>query len=155
MTICPKCGYTRRPTDTAPDYECPKCGVVYAKVAQAAELPEAWRDVRHVPEVAPPPSRRDGGLSDFVERLRLDSLYPTFRQLVSLMYFLGLILAGLALLGGVAGLIWGTGAARYGTLLFGVLTAAVGWVLARVMREMSLMLADLSDAAVRIASKTK
>jgi|GEM_PF-2082678 len=33
MTTCPKCHYTRRPEDTAPDYECPKCGVVYAKAA--------------------------------------------------------------------------------------------------------------------------
>ncbi len=33
---CPKCGYTRKPTDTAPDYECPKCGVIYAKVMQRA-----------------------------------------------------------------------------------------------------------------------
>lgn len=31
--ICPKCAYERRPTDTAPDWECPACGVVYAKVA--------------------------------------------------------------------------------------------------------------------------
>lgn len=28
---CPKCGYTRTPTDRAPDYECPSCGVVYKK----------------------------------------------------------------------------------------------------------------------------
>lgn len=28
---CQKCGYVRQPTDTAPDYECPSCGVVYAK----------------------------------------------------------------------------------------------------------------------------
>ena len=33
MTTCPKCHYTRRPEDTSPDYECPKCGVVYAKAA--------------------------------------------------------------------------------------------------------------------------
>jgi len=30
--ICPKCGYTRKPGDRAPDWECPKCGVVYAKL---------------------------------------------------------------------------------------------------------------------------
>ncbi|MBM9521292.1 hypothetical protein JWG39_15850 [Desulforhopalus vacuolatus] len=30
--ICKKCGYERQPTDTAPDYECPKCGAIYAKV---------------------------------------------------------------------------------------------------------------------------
>lgn len=33
MTTCPKCHYTRLPSDTSPDYECPKCGVVYAKAA--------------------------------------------------------------------------------------------------------------------------
>lgn len=28
---CPKCTYTRKPQDQAPEYECPKCGVIYAK----------------------------------------------------------------------------------------------------------------------------
>ena len=32
---CIKCGYTRGESETAPDYECPSCGVVYAK-AEAA-----------------------------------------------------------------------------------------------------------------------
>jgi uncharacterized protein YbjQ (UPF0145 family) len=31
MIVCPKCQYVRQPHDTAPDYECPKCGVIYAK----------------------------------------------------------------------------------------------------------------------------
>ena len=40
MTVtCPKCGYVRHPNDPAPDYECPRCGVVYAKAkARQAEL---------------------------------------------------------------------------------------------------------------------
>jgi len=29
--VCPKCRYERKRTDTAPDYECPKCGVIYDK----------------------------------------------------------------------------------------------------------------------------
>ena len=29
--ICPKCGYERKPGDVSPDYECPKCGVIYSK----------------------------------------------------------------------------------------------------------------------------
>jgi predicted RNA-binding Zn-ribbon protein involved in translation (DUF1610 family) len=29
---CPKCGYIRKPEDEAPNYECPRCGIVYAKV---------------------------------------------------------------------------------------------------------------------------
>ncbi len=28
---CPKCGYVRKPADTAPDWQCPGCGIVYAK----------------------------------------------------------------------------------------------------------------------------
>lgn len=35
---CPKCHYVRVPTDTAPDYECPRCGIVYAK-AEIRRLP--------------------------------------------------------------------------------------------------------------------
>lgn len=31
---CPKCAYIRQPGDTAPDYECPNCGVVYEKFRQ-------------------------------------------------------------------------------------------------------------------------
>jgi len=30
---CPKCGYRRKLSDTAPDWQCPSCGVAYAKVA--------------------------------------------------------------------------------------------------------------------------
>ena len=32
MRICPKCGYERKSSDIGPDYECPKCGVIYDKV---------------------------------------------------------------------------------------------------------------------------
>ncbi len=28
---CKKCGYDRKPEDTAPEYECPKCGIIYDK----------------------------------------------------------------------------------------------------------------------------
>ena len=31
MTTCPKCGYERKPTDTAPDWQCPRCEIAYAK----------------------------------------------------------------------------------------------------------------------------
>lgn len=31
MNPCPKCGYVRTGNDNAPDYECPKCGIVYEK----------------------------------------------------------------------------------------------------------------------------
>lgn len=33
---CPKCGYTRAESDQAPEWQCPACGVAYAKAAAAA-----------------------------------------------------------------------------------------------------------------------
>ncbi len=38
MTACPKCGYVRKPSDTAPDWQCPSCGIAYAKVQAAASV---------------------------------------------------------------------------------------------------------------------
>ena len=29
--VCPKCGYARKSTDTAPDWQCPACGIAYNK----------------------------------------------------------------------------------------------------------------------------
>lgn len=34
---CPKCGYARTEEERAPDWQCPSCGVAYAKVAAAAD----------------------------------------------------------------------------------------------------------------------
>jgi glutaredoxin len=33
---CPKCGHARGPAEAAPDWQCPACGVAYAKVAPGA-----------------------------------------------------------------------------------------------------------------------
>jgi len=41
MPICPKCQHTRQPTDAGPEYECPKCGVVYAKYKTAPAQQQA------------------------------------------------------------------------------------------------------------------
>lgn len=35
--ICPACGYRRKPTDTAPQWQCPACEVVYSKFSQPVE----------------------------------------------------------------------------------------------------------------------
>lgn len=49
-TTCPKCHYVRLPTDAAPDYACPQCGVVYEKARPGInETPEK-------PDLAPMPS---------------------------------------------------------------------------------------------------
>ncbi len=33
-TVCPKCSYERTAADTAPDWQCPACGIAYAKFAK-------------------------------------------------------------------------------------------------------------------------
>jgi hypothetical protein len=35
MQACPKCGYVRKPSDTAPEWQCPNCQIAYAKVGIA------------------------------------------------------------------------------------------------------------------------
>jgi len=42
---CPKCRYKRTATETVPDWQCPKCGIAYAKFGQpvAAPTPAAAR----------------------------------------------------------------------------------------------------------------
>jgi hypothetical protein len=52
---CPSCGYERKPGDNAraPEYECPECGIVYAKFRGASA---AGREQRATPLPVPPPS---------------------------------------------------------------------------------------------------
>ena len=50
---CPKCSYVRQPADQAPDWECPSCGIVYAKYKHPENEPEMVRDVIHTKEKQP------------------------------------------------------------------------------------------------------
>ena len=34
---CPKCGHVRQPQESAPDWQCPACGVAYLKAAEAMQ----------------------------------------------------------------------------------------------------------------------
>ena len=49
-SICPKCRYQRQPHDTAPEWQCPACGVAYAK-ALAAGLHQSRTSIE---EATPP-----------------------------------------------------------------------------------------------------
>jgi len=66
---CVKCGYVRQPVDPAPDYECPRCGVVYAKAEAAMRAQERTRDVEARRAIAgdrraPPLQRREPAVPD-------------------------------------------------------------------------------------------
>jgi glutaredoxin len=45
MQVCPKCHYTRKPADTSPEWQCPSCGIAYAKFAQVAPAKPTMRAV--------------------------------------------------------------------------------------------------------------
>ena len=87
MTACPKCGYVRKLSDTAPEWQCPSCGVAYAKVQGASSLVAegAPAEVRLI--VA---SEAGSGVA-----LVVANLVP-----------LGLVLAGHAEVGGLVLLYW-------------------------------------------------
>lgn len=36
---CPKCGYTRKMGEIAPDWQCPSCGIAYAKAGTSTATP--------------------------------------------------------------------------------------------------------------------
>lgn len=175
MTKCPKCGYVRKPEDQAPDYECPKCGVIYAKYRPEQELPpeikarlareaarrkaiQADASEAQIEQPATPerePFTPDDNLDLFVARMRAASLYPTFRELVKIIYFAWLAVAALTALGGVAMLIALRDIVGFGVFISSLFFAVLFVVIARVSRELALMLVDLSDSAVRIAAKIK
>ena len=70
---CPKCGYERLESDSAPDYECPKCGAIYAKVeARLAEQSDMRPSGERYPQAKPSPD--DGSsISDKVPGSRHDT----------------------------------------------------------------------------------
>lgn len=47
-TKCPKCGYERSLSDASPDYECPSCGVIYAKYSPPLSSTDLLREQRRL-----------------------------------------------------------------------------------------------------------
>ncbi|MBF0188988.1 MAG: hypothetical protein HQL50_13790 [Magnetococcales bacterium] len=56
ITHCPRCHYDRTPEDTAPDYECPRCGVIYTKAKSNVE--NAAKNAAFRRQHRPPENRR-------------------------------------------------------------------------------------------------
>ena len=135
---------------------------ILRQMAGMADGPEAVPTSQDVESTSPPPAllhrpplpSRPFSLlpaSDrrgFVKLLRSESLYATYRTIVNTAFWLGLVIATLAVVGGV---IASKDSGTATPLLIGI-AAALGWmVLVVLAREAALMIADLSDAAVRIA----
>lgn len=155
LKICQKCNHAN-PSATGDDLEaCPQCGAIYSRVAAAMSARAQGVTAAPPRAAAPRPARTPASSGSFIDRLRADSLYPTFRDLVRVIYFVWMALAAVALLGAVGALVWGSGAARVGGFLMSLFFTLFFAVIAKVTKEAALMLADLSDAAVHIAARMK
>jgi hypothetical protein len=147
---CLKCGHMASFAGLPPE-ACPACGAVYSKVEAAAAsggsavLP---RPARLQPGTRPRTGQAITPDPDFVAAMRADSLYPNFRSLVRLVtWFCYVVGAGFILVTIFQGT--AEGLARIGVILGTVVLMGI----ATAAKEASLMLADLSDAAVCIAQK--
>lgn len=87
----------------------------------------------------------------FVEDMRSSSIYPAFRAAVQIIYWVILLMALVSAIGGV---IVATGSGNAFAILIGLCVAAFLYVVAKVWREASLMIADLCDASVRLAMRS-
>jgi hypothetical protein len=144
---CLKCGHTAN-FDATPGLACPTCGAVYSKVeAMLARGGAPAQPVATKPVRASAPTEAQG---PFIERLRGDSHYPSFRAAVRVIFWIFVVLALGMLVGGAAA---AYAAKTAGPLLGGLFGAILLTILAKVGKEASLMLADLSDAAVRMAQR--
>lgn len=85
---------------------------------------------------------------DYIEALRNGTAYPTFRKIVGFFTVVLYVLAGLIAIGSISSSFSSSGAT-----LFGLVLAVVIYIFARVGKEMSLMLADIADAALDVGSK--
>lgn len=161
LRTCQKCNHAN-PSATGDALEaCPECGAIYSRVAAALAAKAQGAPAPTAP--AQPASAgaftgrgsSTGSAGSFAERLRAESLYPTFRGLVRLIFFVWMALAALAFLTAAVALWSGSGIARVGGFIGGVFFAVFFAVVAKVTKEAALMLADLSDAAVHIAARMK
>lgn len=167
MKTCLKCDHTRSADDPPPLTECPKCGAVYAKLealvaagtqirpAASPTLPpplERAETPRPPPAPpAPPPTssvrHRDG--EPFIDRLRRESLYRNFRGVNNVVFGIAVLVGGLLIIGGVIALFRGEIEAGLGGVFAGLFVI----VFFSAAKEGALMIADLSDAAVRMAER--
>lgn len=159
---CKKCGHTATYNGLEPQ-SCPACGAIYAKVEEALRAAADARANRNaaaaaaaqnsrLPSAQAPGMQRDArGMVDvhaYAAGMRDDSLYPFWRKLVGIVTILGYILAAFLMI--VAFITISKASVTAG--LVGIVGAIFVAVMVRVGKEASLMLADLSDASVRLAA---
>ena len=153
---CLKCGHVH-PNATGDTLEaCPSCGAIYSRVEAAMAQrgvaparPAAASVQAPVQASAQRQPVRAATTGDYVEQLRSQSIYPTFRSVVGIFAIVGYVLAALAAAGAVFSLV----KVNIGAGLLGLAFALFIVIITRMGKEMSLMVADASDALVRMAAR--
>lgn len=167
MRTCQKCGHAN-PVATNTDTEaCPACGAIYARVEAAiaagtfrAITARAVAPTVPTPAHAPPPvapaapvaqlAPRPVAQTPFIETLRAGSNYPAVRSVAGIFAVIGYLVWGLfGLIGAALTMAQGQVGAGLGAMVF----CLVMLVLTRLFKELALMVADLSDAAVVTAER--
>lgn len=144
---CKKCGHTTNYHGLEPQ-SCPACGAVYAKVEEALRATPATRAERSsAAPVARPLRGASSDVQAFATRMREESLYPAWRKIVGFFTIVGYVVAAVVAL---AAFFSAKGSVM--ALMIGFGSAALIALMAKVGKELSLMLADLSDAAVHMAA---
>ena len=82
----------------------------------------------------------------YLEAIRNNSCYPTFRGFVGFFTLIGYLIAAVIAIGSIF-------SGQIGAILIGCAVATITALLFRVAKEMSLMLADIADATID-ASRT-
>jgi hypothetical protein len=83
MTTCPKCNYARQPSDTAPDWQCPNCGVAYAKAAAATAPAQTARPGQRPATIAVAGAAAAGAGDKSVEMPEPEAGQPGFRARIA------------------------------------------------------------------------
>lgn len=164
---CLKCDHINEAATGDAIEACPQCGAIYSRVEAAfatrskAELrPATARPTAELTSRYRTHFRSDAAADEddyvdvhaFADTLRAQSLYPTFRSLVRVIYWFFILLAAASAIVVLVTLFKGSGVGRIGGVVGGIFMMLFFILIARITSETSLMIADLSDAAVRIAA---
>ncbi len=147
---CLKCGHIATFEEANTPQACPKCSAIYAKVEATMRPREAILSATSS-RLSIPQRSASVDHFEFAEDMRSSSLYPAFRAVVGIIYWVGIVFAALCAVGGfVAASKTNIGP---GPIIAGVVLAIIIYIIFRVTKEASLMLADIADANVRMAAR--
>lgn len=150
---CLKCGHSNNLATGDQLEACPKCGAIYSRVEAAMNSGFAASSFDPTATASKTGSARSSSTDphSFAEKMREESIYPTYRSLTNAIYILGLCFAALWALASIVVLFSADGGAKVGGFVIGVILAIVTVFFSKLFREVSLMLCDMSDASIRTA----